>query len=170
MSRPEPENFLFIPDAYDCSSGKFYELGSAQPEYTENACVLIPYQDPQKGKIALLFYPVLKETEGDLLDHSEENSSAILLKSRTRKKEYIEKVNALKEHIQRGNIYDINYCIQFYGESIVIDPLTVFKKLQSLAKAPYARLFKSGDEFIISASPELFLKKEGARIHTKPIK
>ena len=42
--------------------------------------------------------------------------------------------------------------------------------MQKLAKAPYAALVKLGDEFIISASPELFLEKKGNVVFTKPIK
>lgn len=164
------ENFLFVPADYSCSEGWIYELGPAQASYIENAFVLLPYQNPQTGKVAPQFYPVRKKNKSALPDLPATKSAKLLLKNKTSREDYIQKVKALKDHIQRGNIYEINYCIQFFGDSCTIDPLHVFKTLHQLAKAPYAKLFKYGDEFIISASPELFLKKEGERVLTKPIK
>jgi para-aminobenzoate synthetase component 1 len=82
----------------------------------------------------------------------------------------LDHVHALKRHIQRGDIYEINYCIRFFAENTVLDPISIFLKLHALSKAPYSALVKLGDDFILSASPELFLKKEGNHISTKPIK
>ena len=98
------------------------------------------------------------------------NKKAILLHSKTSKEKYIQNLIALKQHIQQGNIYEINYCIEFFAEDVEMDPLSVFLKLNELSKAPYACLVKLNDDFIISASPELFLKKEGNLLSTKPIK
>jgi para-aminobenzoate synthetase component 1 len=94
----------------------------------------------------------------------------IVLQSKTSKENYIKNLIALKQHIQQGNIYEINYCIKFFAENIEIDPITIFTKLNQISKAPYACLVKLHDDFIISASPELFLKKEGNLLYTKPIK
>jgi para-aminobenzoate synthetase component 1 len=53
---------------------------------------------------------------------------------------------------------------------VVIDPVQVFLELAAISKAPYACLLKYSNRYILCASPELFLKKEGKRISTKPIK
>lgn len=89
---------------------------------------------------------------------------------RVNKQTYLETVNKLLAHIQRGDIYEINYCIEFFAEDIVIDPLKVFKKLKELTEAPFAGLYQCGDEIIICASPERFLKKEGNKLISQPMK
>jgi para-aminobenzoate synthetase component 1 len=86
------------------------------------------------------------------------------------KEEYIEKVNLLKQHIQNGNIYEINYCITFEANDVTIDPLQIYQKLNNISQAPYAALAKFGHLYIISSSPELFLTKRGNKLITKPIK
>ena len=45
-----------------------------------------------------------------------------------------------------------------------------FEQLQSISKPPFAVYFKNNDQFLISASPERFLKKEGVNIISQPIK
>jgi para-aminobenzoate synthetase component 1 len=86
------------------------------------------------------------------------------------KSDYIKTVRLLKNEIQQGNIYEINYCIEFYADNVDIDPLSVFVKLDKLTRAPYSKLVKIDNDHIISASPELFLKKLGTTLYTKPIK
>lgn len=86
------------------------------------------------------------------------------------KEDYIYKVNALKQHIQQGDIYEINYCITFEAHQTNIDPLAIYQKLNSISKAPYSALVKFDKQYIISSSPELFLKKQGDTLITKPIK
>jgi len=170
MSLPDLENFLFIPTSADCSQGEIYEL-SASSHYSENSFVLIPYQNPQVKKPTPKFFSIQKKsTIAPVFGLQDAPVEKHILRAGTSKKNYIENVTRLKEHIQRGNIYEINYCIQFSTENFNIDPFNVFRQLHTLAKAPYAMLFKHGDNFIISASPELFLKKEGSDISTKPIK
>ena len=98
------------------------------------------------------------------------SASKINLFAKTSKAEYIENVIKLKQHIQNGDIYEINYCITFEAQNVKINPLTIYKKLDSISKAPYSALIKLNDKYIISASPELFLSKRGNKLFTKPIK
>ena len=86
------------------------------------------------------------------------------------KEEYIEKVNALKKHIQLGDIYEINYCITFEAVNVVINPILVYQKLNAISKAPYSALAKFNKHWIICSSPELFLHKKENVLTTKPIK
>lgn len=170
MHVPDFENFLFVPHSVHETKGTLYEL-SKLPAYSNNAFVLLPYQNPQVKNTEPVFFSITSKRE-----FSPDNSipfyesEKIRLKPLTSKQNYIKHVTQLKEEIQQGNIYEINYCIRFYSENTGIDPFRIFIKLHGLAKAPYSMLLKTGDEFIICASPELFLKKEGRRIYTKPIK
>lgn len=99
-----------------------------------------------------------------------EQTNSITLTAKTSKEEYIKNVTKLKEHIQNGDIYEINYCITFEAKNAKINPYEIYSKLNSISKAPYSALIKLDDKFIISASPELFLSKRGNKLITKPIK
>ena len=139
------------------------------PKYKTNSFVILPYQNSQTKKPQSFFYEIIKKTNVQLPENLGEQTS-ILLSSKISKQKYIQNLIVLKEHIQQGNIYEINYCIEFFAEGVEIDPVSVFIKLNKISKAPYSCLVKINDDFIISASPELFLKKEGTILFTKPIK
>ncbi|MDP1799716.1 MAG: anthranilate synthase component I family protein [Bacteroidota bacterium] len=149
----------------------FFSLYGLVPsiEFKAHSFVLLPYLNPQIRKPQPLFYEMLKKTEIELPETNAQQKP-IILNSKTSKEKYIQNLIDLKEHIQQGNIYEINYCIEFFADDVEIDPLSVFIKLNGISKAPYASLVKLDDEFIISASPELFLKKEDNMLYTKPIK
>ncbi|HEX7412861.1 MAG TPA: chorismate-binding protein, partial [Bacteroidia bacterium] len=92
------------------------------------------------------------------------------IQCRLDKETYLQNVNKLLAHIKRGDIYEINYCIEFFCENVVINPHRVFKKLNELTQAPFAQLLKYGDEYIICASPERFIQKRGNTLITQPMK
>ncbi len=160
--------FLLTKNGKNKSGFYMYEL-SATGGFTSNTFVLLPYQNPQVKQPQPLFYEILKKTEIELPENKVQQNP-IVLHSKTSKQNYIQHLISLKEQIQQGNIYEINYCIEFFAENVEIDPVSVFIKLNEISKAPYASLIKLNDDFIISASPELFLKKEGNLLSTKPIK
>jgi para-aminobenzoate synthetase component 1 len=101
---------------------------------------------------------------------SKEGKIKISLVGKTSKEEYITTVKKLKEHIQNGDIYEINYCITFEACNVKIDPVGIYKKLNDISLAPYSALVKLDNKYIISASPELFLSKRGNKLISKPIK
>jgi para-aminobenzoate synthetase component I len=86
------------------------------------------------------------------------------------KQQYISQVIALKQHIQQGDIYEINYCITFEAKDVIVDPVSLYQKLNAISNAPYAALAKFDKQYIISSSPELFLTKKENTLITKPIK
>ena len=83
---------------------------------------------------------------------------------------YLEKANIILDHLQQGDIYEANYCIQFKGEASVFDPLQYFMTLESKTMAPFSVFAKLSDFYIMSASPERFLKNEGGDLFSQPIK
>ena len=92
------------------------------------------------------------------------------IKQRISRENYLEKVSKILEHIHRGDIYEANFCMEFYAESAVINPLEKFLKLNEISKAPQAVFFKNNIQFLLSASPERYIKKEGDLIISQPIK
>lgn len=99
-----------------------------------------------------------------------EQISAIEIQQRISKDNYLDKVSNLLEHIHRGDIYEANFCMEFFAENAVINPLEKFLKLNEISKSPQAVFFKNNIQFLLSASPERYIKKEGDLIISQPIK
>lgn len=94
----------------------------------------------------------------------------IKIKSRITKDEYFKKTNKIINHIKRGNIYEANFCQEFYAENINIQPYEVYKTLNHISKSPFAVFLKTENNYLLSASPERYIKKEQEKIISQPIK
>lgn len=162
------DHFLYVPTGIGTETGWLYELSPSQ-EYGPNTVVLVPYENPQVGNLAPLYFSIVKR-QAYSPPVNKDPQPDLVLTANTQKDRYLQKVKALKEEIQRGNIYEINYCVEFYADQVQLDVFSVFQHLHQAAKAPYAALLKTGSDFILCASPELFLKKEGLLLSSKPIK
>ncbi len=97
-------------------------------------------------------------------------SKKINIQSRLSKQEYAQKFNAIQQHIQQGNTYELNFCQEFYAANTTIEPLTIFKKLNAISQSPFAVFLKHNHHYAICASPERYLQKEGSNIISQPIK
>lgn len=84
--------------------------------------------------------------------------------------EYLEKVAAIQQEIIEGNTYEANFCQAYSGKFDNWDPIQAFLRLNELSKMPFAVLFKANSTWLVSASPERFLKKSGNRLIAQPIK
>ncbi|MGL2965961.1 anthranilate synthase component I family protein [Flavobacterium sp. XGLA_31] len=96
--------------------------------------------------------------------------STIAIEQRISKKEYIDKVSEMLRHIHRGDIYEANFCMEFYAEKAVIHPLAIYQKLNAISKPPFAAFFKNQEYYLLSASPERYLRKEANKVISQPIK
>jgi para-aminobenzoate synthetase component 1 len=94
----------------------------------------------------------------------------ITINQRISKENYLLKVSKMLEHIQRGDIYEANFCMEFYAENAKIDPLEMYHKLNAISEAPFAVYFKNAAHYLLSASPERYLRKEGLKVISQPIK
>lgn len=95
---------------------------------------------------------------------------SIQIKSRISREEYLEKVQKMLNYIHRGDIYEANFCQEFYLENVEIEPFKVFEKLNQISVPPFAAFFKVEEKYLLSASPERYLKKTGQKITSQPIK
>jgi para-aminobenzoate synthetase component 1 len=99
-----------------------------------------------------------------------ESQNPIPIQQRISKENYLEKASKILEHIHRGDIYEANFCMEFFAENTVINPLEKFQKLNEISKPPLAVYFKNNKHFLLSASPERYLKKVGEQLISQPIK
>ncbi len=86
------------------------------------------------------------------------------------KAEYISSVEQLKAHIKRGDIYEVNFCQEFFATNAHIDPLSVYHQLRALSPTPFSGFLKIKGKYILSATPERFLSKRGNKLVSQPIK
>lgn len=96
--------------------------------------------------------------------------SPITINQRISKENYLLKVSKMLEHIQRGDIYEANFCMEFYAKNAKIDPLEMYHKLNIISEPPFAVYLKNQDHYLLSASPERYLRKEGTKVISQPIK
>jgi len=83
--------------------------------------------------------------------------------------EYTEAVQRIRRHIERGNVYQINYTapLRFRLEG---DPRLLYRRLRRRQHVPYGAYMNLGDRQILSCSPELFFRRTGDRVVTRPMK
>ena len=96
--------------------------------------------------------------------------SSINIQQRVSKENYLSKVSKMLEHIHRGDIYEANFCMEFFAENAQIEPLEIYQKLNAISEPPFAVYFKNNFQYLLSASPERYLRKKGLKIISQPIK
>jgi len=107
--------------------------------------------------------------------------------------EYIEAIARVREFIAAGDTYQVNYTVRGRYELVrggpnpadapgvdgasrpteaagLIDPLDYFLALVIRQPVPYAAYLDLGDAQVISLSPELFLRRDGDRLESRPMK
>lgn len=112
----------------------------------------------------------LKEIQQINKSTDQQIKNDIKIKLRIHKDEYFEKLNAVLAHIHRGDIYEANFCQEFYAENTQINPVETYQKLNNISNPPFATFLKCNDNYVLSASLERYLKKEGSTIISQPIK
>lgn len=150
------------------------KLKSENPSYLDlpELCFFTPsicfqFENDQVNSKYKLNEGFWKEIEAVKLPFSNTSSD---VNSHLKKKEYIEKVHAIQEQIREGETYELNFCQTFEGAFENWDPISSFFQLQEVSPMPFSVLFKAGSKWLVSASPERFLKKVGTKIIAQPIK
>jgi para-aminobenzoate synthetase component 1 len=95
---------------------------------------------------------------------------SIRVNQSTEREEYISSVNKIKKHIHLGDIYEMNYCMEFYNDAAEIDAVSVYKKLNDFSPMPFSAFMQIENISVMCASPERFIAKRGKKIISQPIK
>ncbi|MCP1996038.1 anthranilate synthase component I family protein [Flavobacterium sp. HSC-61S13] len=94
----------------------------------------------------------------------------IEIQQRISKEQYIQKITDMLGNIQAGDIYEANFCMEFFAENSTIDPLQIYQALNAISSPPFATFFKNNNQYALGASPERYLKKIGTKVISQPIK
>lgn len=171
--------YIFLGLSYDLKAS-FLDANSKNPNYSE-----LP--------LAFLWVPEVVAKTSDQQDYTiaqgeetEEVSIRIQsffakananvewnaqIKSRTSKEQYFQKLNILREEIQYGNIYEINFCQEFYDDNFEMqDAEAAYFRLNTITEAPFSAYVRFDEFQILSGSPERFLKRAGNQLISQPIK
>ncbi|TGV00413.1 anthranilate synthase component I family protein [Flavivirga rizhaonensis] len=160
---------LQFPDLYFFQPKKLFLFKGDQVEIQYLKCVDDEFEDDLKEiQSKKTCHPEPFDCAQDEL--SRRVSNDIKVKLRIHKDEYFEKVNNMLAHIHRGDIYEANFCQEFYAENTSINPLDTYLKLNNISNPPFATFLKFGDKYLLSASPERYLKKDKETIISQPIK
>ena len=154
------ENFdgLGFPDLYFFQPKKIILLRDEQLVFSYMPMVDDEIEDDYRAITSLLNTPL------------NEAPHKIPVKLRIHKEEYQEKVETMLAHIHRGDIYEANFCQEFYAENTEIAPLQCYFDLNAISEPPFATFLKLEDLYLVSASPERYLKKTGQKVVSQPIK
>jgi para-aminobenzoate synthetase component 1 len=98
------------------------------------------------------------------------NQQPATIQQRISKDDYLQKVAEMLARIHRGDIYEANFCMEFYAENASIDPSETYRKLNAISEAPFAVYLKNHRHYLMSASPERYLRKDGNKVISQPIK
>ncbi|SDR67513.1 para-aminobenzoate synthetase component 1 [Gramella sp. MAR_2010_147] len=94
----------------------------------------------------------------------------VKVNARISKDEYLEKIGLMLNHIHRGDIYEANFCQEYYAENVTIDPFNIYRSLNEISSPPFAAFLKLEHVNLISASPERYLRKHRQELLSQPIK
>ncbi len=94
----------------------------------------------------------------------------IAFEPRFTREEYLATIRALREHILRGDCYEINFCQEFYASQVILDPLAAWQALSQASPNPFSAFYRLDNRYLLCASPERFLKRTGSTLLSQPIK
>src|SRR5579862_9769371 len=138
-------------------------------------CDEMYFMDRKKEQIERFQYDF---SRGDLTTHGVKRSAARLKRPKPvesgpivsdhRPDEYMAKVETVREGMRRGDYYEV-VLRQTFRAPYSGSPSELFEKIQHASPSPYEFFLQFGDEQLIGASPEMFVRVEGRRVETCPI-
>ena len=82
--------------------------------------------------------------------------------------EYANLVRQALEYFRRGDLFEVVPSQNFFA-ACSESPAKMFRLLQKINPSPYGFIFNLGGEYLIGASPEMYVRVEGKRVETCPI-
>jgi len=128
--------------------------------FREDKIVIESVDDPEK---------IYREISGIEMKASHPKAS-IEIKQNLSRDEYLKRISMLRDHLIEGDIYEINFCIEFFAKNALIDPVDLYFQLNQKSPMPFSAFFRLEDKYLLCASPERFLKNDNGLLISQPIK
>ncbi|WP_438860160.1 aminodeoxychorismate synthase component I [Achromobacter spanius] len=150
-----------------------YELGEwLLPEATLAAPAgpWTPPQDDGRPRLtALVFERKVDDTPWDAPDAASAPAAISLPTPRMTEADYVRQVDAIRGLIEDGELYQVNYTqpldLQYQG-----DPATLYRRIAARNPVAHGAFIQDGARTVLSFSPELFVRREGSQLTTRPMK
>jgi para-aminobenzoate synthetase component 1 len=146
-----PDLYFFRPRYLFLSDGEGWQVGYLD-DYDDEQSVQAFIKDLDD-----MVYPPVEPSE-------------VKLNHQVSHKEYLEAIQKVLWHIQRGDIYELNYCMEFFVQDIDLSPQSIYQRLKEVSPTPFSAFVKYHDKALMGASPERYMKKEGDKLISQPIK
>jgi len=91
-----------------------------------------------------------------------------VVKSRTRKKDFLAAVARAKEYISAGDVFQV-VLSQRTAVEPGVDPLEIYRALRRLNPSPYLYFLRMGERVVLGSSPEMLVRVTGDRLQYRPI-
>jgi para-aminobenzoate synthetase component 1 len=146
-----PDLFFFIPEIIIELKGDSLHIGSLRQDHAE----------------------ILEEilaAPGDGVGGQGRAENGPELQAAFSREEYLDTIRTLRAHILRGDCYEINFCQEFFGQPMDVDPLQTWGSLSKASPNPFAAFYRLEDKYLLCASPERYLRREGNTLISQPIK
>ncbi|MEZ0486272.1 anthranilate synthase component I family protein [Fibrella aquatica] len=92
------------------------------------------------------------------------------VQARVTETDYVAAVQHIRSLIEAGDVYELNYCIEFFARDVQLNPVEAYQALCQRSPMPFSVFLKQQSRYVLGASPERFLKKTGRRLVSQPIK
>lgn len=138
-----PEIVAIVKD--DKLEIQYFETHTSQ-ERLEQLILLLNKPDPNDYQLDITFEPAISKVN------------------------YIQDVLSVKEHLQLGDIYEMNYCMAFEASAKNINCSKLYAKLNELSEAPFSVFYEDNTHALMCASPERYLKRISDKLISQPIK
>lgn len=146
-----PDMFFFVPRILILVNGEIAEFHYLQQEVSQEEVS-----------------DLIDRLEGDLEELG--HNVSVVFRSHYSYNDYLNTVNAVKQHIARGDVYELNLCQEFFANNVRITPYVVFNKLYDRSPTPFGAFLRVNDKFLMCASPERYLRRDGDWLFSQPIK
>lgn len=148
-----------------------YEAGLALTGLTEAAARTAVRSAPRPPLLWLGVYDGVEEYPAEEVEVDAQGQVADItaFRSSVSGKEYTESVRRIREFITAGDVYQVNYTyrLRFRNRGTA---LALFGRLRRAHPVPHGAYLDAGSFQVVSLSPELFLRRSGDEILTRPMK
>ncbi|MBF0619357.1 MAG: chorismate-binding protein [Candidatus Omnitrophica bacterium] len=121
-----------------------------------------------RGHFPLMYFGVYgapaKELPDEPLDFKIDG-----IKANISKENYFQAIEKIRAGIASGDVYQITYCLKMIA-AFSGSPWGLYRALKKAQPVPYAAYLEAEPYQILSLSPEMFVRKTGAQVVTKPMK
>jgi para-aminobenzoate synthetase component 1 len=128
-----------------------------------------PRDDGRPRLTALVFERKIDEAPWDAPDAGSAPASISLPAPRMTEADYVRQIDAIRGLIRDGELYQVNFTqaldLQHQG-----DPATLYRRIAARNPVAHGAFIQDGDRTVLSFSPELFVRREGPRLTTRPMK